>query len=748
MAVKELQDAWVAYRSRVADEYGEWDERRLAAIPEYLETMNGFLGGNVDVREFRSRIDSLGKSQPLFGFGGTSQMFFNQLVNAAEPDALDIALKSVLPAPADEADAREKLERFCAAVEASREHAESLGVTQPGVGRVATFVSFFWELQDREQWPRFFPNSRDLLEQHGLLDTNQGQPELYLAYRSVLAELKDRLGVDTWTLEHLLWHLGDGGKRQDPPKKSGEKGADPNGNAASNDLYASYREQGLHFPDEVVTSLVLSLATKRFVILSGISGTGKTRIALGLAEHLERTNATPPADVEPPEQDARNLYFRLTAPKLKRGYVSLGSEAREHFERALEVPARGSSRFYETRLPDGATHRTRLNNIGFADSSRTMFRLYLRKDITEWLQANAKPGDFLHLELTPDDQVEIQLSLTTGTAVPADDSRRHATIAVRSDWTDPRGLVGYFNPLTSSYVRTELIELLLRAGDDPENPYVAVLDEMNLARVEYYFSDFLSALESGEPLRLMAPGEADENTAASDEASEVDLPAELEIPANVSFVGTVNVDETTHPFSPKVLDRANVLEFNEVDVERALGHGDKSSAPGLRLAGGILDPSWLCTEKDAAQAPQSLAHETDAFTGALEDVHGILALYNLHFGYRVIGEISAFVGHALEKADSDAAEVTRLAFDLQLRQKIIPKLSGGRELEEPLARLLDYCLDGQRKATVEIEAVRAAARERLDPGSATSAPMYPGSARKLLRMLDRVAEAGFVGALE
>ena len=145
MTLEELQNAWVEYKPRVAAEYDEWDERRLAAIPEYLNVMRTFLAGDTDVRELRSRIDSLGKSHPVFGFGGMSQMFFNQLVNAAEPEALDTALKAALPAPADDDEAHEKLEQFCAAVKASREHAASLGVTQPGVGRVDAFVSFFWE---------------------------------------------------------------------------------------------------------------------------------------------------------------------------------------------------------------------------------------------------------------------------------------------------------------------------------------------------------------------------------------------------------------------------------------------------------------------------------------------------------------------------------------------------------------------------------------------------------------------------
>jgi cob(I)alamin adenosyltransferase len=168
----------------------------------------------------------------------------------------------------------------------------------------------------------------------------------------------------------------------------------------------------------------------------------------------------------------------------------------------------------------------------------------------------------------------------------------------------------------------------------------------------------------------------------------------------------------------------------------------------MRLKGGRFDPLWLCTGKEEALAAKSTAHEVEEFTAALEDVHGILGLSNLQFGYRVIDEVSGFVGHALQKVEGNAEEVVRIAFDLQLRQKVIPKLSGGRELEEPLGRLLHYCLDGERIAAAPLETVRASARERLDPRTAAAVPHYPGSARKLLRMLDRLDDVGFVGALE
>jgi hypothetical protein len=739
MGTAELEEAWSRYRADIDHEYREWDERRREAVAPHLDALNSFLNGDSDLAEFRTKIDSLTKTLPLWGFRGTSQMFFNQLVKAANATALEATLREVLPAPGSAEQAREKLESFEGEVLDARDIAEVSGTTPPGAGRVDAFVSFFWELQDRNTWPVFFPNSRDVLERYELLDVSQEQPELYLAYQARIQELKEILGTDTWGVEHLLWRLGKGAKEEEAP--AGEAVA----TAPSGDLYASYRQQGLNFPDELVTSLVLSLATKRFVILSGISGTGKTQIALGLANYLEAEGREEQPESGPPRQDPENVYIRLTPSKLRREAASLTNAARSHVDAALGLPARGESQLYPARLPNGEVHEMRLYNVDFSASERQLYRLYFGEEIGKWLRKNAKPGDFLHLSIAPGDGPDFVLDLVRGAPEEGESRSRQAMIAVRSDWTDPRGLIGYFNPLTSTYERTKLVELLLRAGNDPQRPYVVILDEMNLARLEYYFSDFLSAMESGEPVTLMSPGAADE--AAAQSGPDAEVPAELDIPPNVSFVGTVNVDETTHPFSPKVLDRANAIEFDEVDVERALGHAMTPAAGGLRLRSAAFDPAWLCTSRDEALAPKEKAHRVEQFTEALEDVHGILAWSNRQFGYRVIDEVSAFVGHALDKVEGDQEEVVGAAFDLQLKQKIIPKLSGGRELEGPLARLLRYALDGTKTREVEVDAVRGEARRRLE-AKADPAPVYPGSARKLLRMLDRLVASGFIGALE
>jgi hypothetical protein len=378
---------------------------------------------------------------------------------------------------------------------------------------------------DREEWPTFFPNSRNVLEQHGLLDTSQSQPALYIAYGSRMRELKERLGTTTWGVEHLLWRLGKGASEPEVPAVEATADATKPAEAAGIDLYASYRAQGLHFPDEVVTSLVLSLATKRFVILSGISGTGKTQIALGLARHIESGSDEEPVEVEPPAGDTSNVYIRMTAPKLQRSRTTLDAATRATIEARLGLPERGTSKRFTARLPNGSMGSLRLNNLGFTDPTRQLFLLFFLKDTGAWLADHARPGDFLHLHLAPQDDADLSLDLVQGAATLASTAtKRHVLIAVRSDWTDPRGLVGFFNPLTNSYARTAVVDLLLRAADDPGQPYIVVLDEMNLARVEYYFSDFLSALESGDPIELMSPGVEEELLALGHD----EVPAQLE----------------------------------------------------------------------------------------------------------------------------------------------------------------------------------------------------------------------------
>ena len=156
--------------------------------------------------------------------------------------------------------------------------------------------------------------------------------------------------------------------------------------------------------------------------------------------------------------------------------------------------------------------------------------------------------------------------------IPDDAANNYVVVPVRPDWVDNRGLLGYLNPLTNEYSTTPFLNVLLRAGDEEEraeaagekpHPFFVILDEMNLARVEHYFSDFLSALESREDIPL----HEDEAVDSGESQSGPRVPRKLKVPGNVLFTGTVNVDETTYMFSPKVLDRAFTIEFDQVDLK-------------------------------------------------------------------------------------------------------------------------------------------------------------------------------------
>jgi 5-methylcytosine-specific restriction protein B len=138
-------------------------------------------------------------------------------------------------------------------------------------------------------------------------------------------------------------------------------------------------------------------------------------------------------------------------------------------------------------------------------------------------------------------------------AVCEDFEKQYLLLPVRPDWNDDRNLIGYYNPLTKQYQTTPFLDFIMKAAQDPENPYFVCLDEMNLARVEYYFSTFLSAMESGSKEISLSGFNGD-------------MEYKTSIPSNLFFTGTVNMDETTYRFSPKVLDRANTIEFHEIDL--------------------------------------------------------------------------------------------------------------------------------------------------------------------------------------
>lgn len=228
-----------------------------------------------------------------------------------------------------------------------------------------------------------------------------------------------------------------------------------------------------------------------------------------------------------------------------------------------------------------------------------------------------------------------QLALNYGRALCAAEAQqpeRVRVIPVQPGWFDTAPLFGYVSPISQQYCSTPFLELLLRAARDPDRPYVAILDEMNLSHPEQYLAPLLSAMET--------EGWIDLHDLPSDVT---DVPQRMRYPANLAIIGTLNMDETTHGLSDKVLDRAFTLEFWDIRVDDFPGWGR------IGLPGGL----HASTRK------------------LLNDLGDALSPVRLHFGWRTIDDVLRYLQLAI---DAGATEVD--ALDAVIYAKVLPKLRG------------------------------------------------------------------------
>lgn len=222
---------------------------------------------------------------------------------------------------------------------------------------------------------------------------------------------------------------------------------------------------------------------------------------------------------------------------------------------------------------------------------------------------------------------------------------------VRPEWTDPSGLTGYHDMLTNKYVVPPFLEAVLLAIAYRDSPVFVVLDEMNLARIEHYFADILSAMETRGDITLHSSGVPIEGSTGGE------VRAEVPFPANLFIIGTVNVDESTNPVSDKVLDRAVVIDMSKVELT---GFFSKLAASNDGLAASVA-----------------------AVGGLLADLNGELLPHSCGFGYRVAGEIVRYHAFAAVKLGRASVDV----IDDMLAQKVLVKLKGSHSQRQMLANL-------------------------------------------------------------
>jgi len=226
----------------------------------------------------------------------------------------------------------------------------------------------------------------------------------------------------------------------------------------------------------------------------------------------------------------------------------------------------------------------------------------------------------------------------------------------------------------------EVLRLSLKAASDPSRPYLLLLDEMNLAHVERYFADFLSGMESGEGV-LPNLSESDGAWRQNGEA------AKVPVPPNLFVVGTVNVDETTYMFSPKVLDRANTIEFRVRSADLANAGGKPGFAEEADLS---LLESFVTTALDPNWHRENRPVWSNQYERAVRTLHETLTVVGWEFGYRTYYDMLRFAAFASAMGIGSWHQI----LDLQLLQKVLPRLNGSkRRLEPALSRLGRFCQD-------------------------------------------------------
>ena len=314
---------------------------------------------------------------------------------------------------------------------------------------------------------------------------------------------------------------------------------------------------------------------------------------------------------------------------------------------------------------------------------------------------------------------------------------RYCQVAVRPDWSDSTDLFGHVD-LNGDFVPGAILPFLKAATDNPKHPYILCLDEMNLARVEYYMSDFLSIIES----RDLKDGEIISDLImandkyGNDEAA-VKKYGEIRFPKNLYIVGTVNMDETTFPFSRKVLDRANTIEFNYVDLGLQFSETLDAVEP-YEADNRFLMSEYLVLGRDC----QKYFDVIGPICAQLESINKILRKANAHVGYRVRDEIVFYLINNMNVGLLTEEE----AFDNSIMQKILPRIQGSSASIKTMLCELFESLSGQKlDANVTDTSTAAAMKKIIDDinKSKDKNLYYPKSVEKLAFMVKRFEEDGF-----
>jgi 5-methylcytosine-specific restriction enzyme B len=304
---------------------------------------------------------------------------------------------------------------------------------------------------------------------------------------------------------------------------------------------------------------------------------------------------------------------------------------------------------------------------------------------------------------------------------------QYLIVPVGADWTNREPLLGYPNALNKNeYIKPEngVLDLIIEASKNSELPHFLILDEMNLSHVERYFADFLSAMESGNSIGLGGNINTENN-----------VPSKLYIPKKLFIIGTVNIDETTNMFSPKVLDRANTIEFrvSANELSQFLEYVPRVDISKLSMKGASMARSFVIEAKKIEMGKNDLTKIKNTLNNFFDQLEKI----GSEFGYRTAFDIIR-LNNQLSIIDNTLNENEKI--DITIIQKLLPKLHGSRRKLVPvLIALGNLCVIDSKDIEKNVFITKS-----INPENTK----FPLSLEKIVRMYQSAIDNGFASFAE
>lgn len=315
-------------------------------------------------------------------------------------------------------------------------------------------------------------------------------------------------------------------------------------------------------------------------------------------------------------------------------------------------------------------------------------------------------------------------------------------VPVRPDWSDSTDLFGHLN-LEGIFIEGPITSFIAEANSNLNKPYILCLDEMNLARVEYYFSDFLSVIETrnfDNEKHIVTDKLLSDSIFGTDDNSRNKY-KDLFLSENIYIVGTVNMDETTFPFSKKVLDRANTIEFSDVNMELGLEKNKGNDhIPPLSVDNSFMKSEYLSIQICFEAQEKAVSEVVEILTKVNEHLKKI----NAQVAYRVRDEISYYVTY------SQKYDLLKLsdAIDNALLQKVLPRIQGSSmALKDVLTSLFHIAVGSKeadiQKADNDVGDIMQNYLDKNDKQDKHDNIVYPKTAGKIAFMMRRFEDDGY-----